>query len=43
MNDNSIEGQVISRLAEDPRIPDAGEIAVESEGAFVTLRVIEAM
>jgi osmotically-inducible protein OsmY len=38
MSDTTIESEVIARLELDPRIPHANEIAVDAEGADVTLR-----
>ena len=38
MTNATIEGDIIERLELDPRIPDAGEIAVKAEGEGVTLR-----
>jgi osmotically-inducible protein OsmY len=38
MNDNIVEGNIIAELELDPRLPNPGEVAVESSGGVVTLR-----
>src|SRR5690242_10136875 len=38
LSDTSLEDAVVSRLDDDPRIPDSAEIAVRAEGGHVTLR-----
>jgi osmotically-inducible protein OsmY len=38
MSNATIDGEIIAKLELDPRIKDAGEIAVEAEGDLVTLR-----